>query len=84
MHFQKTHIFPTDFNDFIKLLDEMSVDLRLLWDHVWHMKVTLSHFGLTLTTWESLWNHFGYIKAENRKHARHCREKQIFEGSNAG
>ena len=44
--------FPTDFDDFIKLLDEISVDLRLLWDHVWHMKVTLSHFG-------SLWVHLG-------------------------
>ena len=41
VRFQKTFIFPTDFNDFIKLLDEMLVDLGLLWDHFWHMKVTL-------------------------------------------
>ena len=38
--FQKTLIFPTDFNDFIKLLGENSIDLGLLWDLFWHMRVT--------------------------------------------
>ena len=36
---QKTFVYPTDFNDFIKLLGEVLVDLGLLWDHFWHMKV---------------------------------------------
>ena len=47
--FQKTLIFPTDFNDFIKVLVEFWVDLGLLWDHFWHMRVTLDPF----------WVHFG-------------------------
>ena len=41
VRFQKTLIFRADFNDFIKLIGEMLVDLGLLWDHFWHMKVTL-------------------------------------------
>ena len=39
--FSKKIISHTDFNDFIKLLGEVLVDLGLLWDHFWHMKVTL-------------------------------------------
>ena len=50
--FQKTLIFPTDFNDFIKLFGGLWVDLGLLWDRFWHMKVNLGplwgHFGATL------------------------------------
>ena len=38
--FQKTLIFPTDFNDFIKLLGENSIDLGLLWELFCHMRVT--------------------------------------------
>ena len=38
---KNTYFTPTDFNDFIKLLGESLVDLGLLWDHFWHMKVTL-------------------------------------------
>ena len=41
VRFQKTFIFPTYFNDFIKLLAELWVDLGLLWDHFWYMRVTL-------------------------------------------
>ena len=52
VRFQKTLISPTDFNDFIKLWDEFGVDLGLLWDVFWHMRVTLGpfwgHFGVTL------------------------------------
>ena len=52
VRFQKTFIFHTDFNDFINLLGEIWVDLGLLWDHFWHMEVTLGplwgHFGATL------------------------------------
>ena len=50
--FQKTFIFPTYFNDFIKLFGGLWVDLGLLWDRFWHMKVNLGplwgHFGATL------------------------------------
>ena len=49
---QKTLIFPTYCNDFIELFGGLWVDLRLLWDRFWHMKVNLgplwSHFGGTL------------------------------------
>ena len=52
VRFQKTLIFPTDFNDFIKLWGEFGVDLGLLWDVFWHMRATwgtlLLHFGVTL------------------------------------
>ena len=37
----KTLIFPTYFNDFIKLFGGLWVDLGLLWDRFWHMRVTL-------------------------------------------
>ena len=54
--FQKTFIFPTYFNDFIKLFGGLWVDLGLLWDRFRHMKVNLGplwgHFGVTLG---SLW-----------------------------
>ena len=44
--------FPTYFNDFIKLFGGLWVDLGLLWDRFWHMKVNLGplwgHFGATL------------------------------------
>ena len=43
---------PTYFNDFIKGTGEFGVDLGLLWDVFWHMRVTLGpfwgHFGITL------------------------------------
>ena len=52
VHFQKTPIFPTDLNDFIKGMGEFGIDLGLLWDFFWHMRVTLGpfwdHFGVTL------------------------------------
>ena len=51
VHFQKTLISPTDFNDFIKLGCELEVALGLLWDLFWHMRVTLDPF----------WGHFGAI-----------------------
>ena len=51
VHFQKTLISPTDFNDFIKLWCELEVDLGLLLDLFWHMRVTLGPF----------WGHFGVI-----------------------
>ena len=50
--FQKTFISPTYFNDFIKMFGGLWVDLGLLWDRFWHMKVNLGplwgHFGATL------------------------------------
>ena len=50
--FQKTLIFPTYFNDFIKGMSEFGIDLGLLWDVLWHTRVTLGpfwgHFGVTL------------------------------------
>ena len=50
--FQKAFFFSTDFNDFIKLLCGIWVDLGLLWDRFWHMRMTLGplrgHFGVTL------------------------------------
>ena len=50
--FQKTLIFPTDLNTFIKLWGSVGVALGLLWDNFWHMKVTLGafwlNFGVTL------------------------------------
>ena len=49
VRFQKTFIFLTSFNDFIKLWGELGVDLGLLWDVFWHMRVTLGPF----------WGHFG-------------------------
>ena len=54
VRFQKAHIFPIDFNDFIKLWGELGVDLGLLWGHFWHMKVTLG----------PLWGHFGHIDVD--------------------
>ena len=52
VRFQETHIFRTDFNDFIKLSGGFGVDLGVLWDVFWHMRVTLGpfwdHFGVTL------------------------------------
>ena len=42
VRFPKTHIIPTGFNDFIKPLGATYVDLGLLSDHFWHMRVTLS------------------------------------------
>ena len=51
VRFQKTFIFPADFNDLIKLWSGLGVDLGLLWDVFWHMRVTLGpflcHFGVT-------------------------------------
>ena len=47
--FQKTHIFHTYLNDFIKLFGGLWVDLGLIWDRFWHMKVYLG----------PLWGHFG-------------------------
>ena len=48
---QKTPIFPTYFNDFIKLFGGLWVDLRLLWGRFWRMKVNLGplwrHLGIT-------------------------------------
>ena len=53
-HLSKTLIFPTYFHDFIKLFGGLWVDLGLLWDRFWHMKVNLGplwgHFGATLGT----------------------------------
>ena len=51
VRFQKTLISPTAFDDFIKLWGEFGVDLGLLWDVFWHMRVTLDPF----------WGHFGVI-----------------------
>ena len=52
VHFQKTILFPTYFNDFIKGVSELGIDWGLFWDVFWHMMVTLGpfrgHFGLTL------------------------------------
>ena len=49
---QKTPIFPTYFNDFIKLFGGLWVDLGLIWDRFCHMRVNLGplwgHFGATL------------------------------------
>ena len=40
------------FDDFIKLFGGLWVDLGLIWDRFWHMKVNLGplwgHFGATL------------------------------------
>ena len=45
------NIHPTHFNDFIKLFGGLWVDLGLIWDRFWHMKVNLGplwgHFGVT-------------------------------------
>ena len=41
VRFQKTFIFHTYSNDFIKPLGVIWVDLGLLWDHFWHIRVTL-------------------------------------------
>ena len=41
VRFQKTLIFPTDLDGFIKLVGEVWVGLGLLWDHFWRMKMTL-------------------------------------------
>ena len=49
--FQKTLIFPIDFNDFIKLWGQLGVTLGSLWD-------TFVQFGATLG---SLWGHFGSL-----------------------
>ena len=49
--FSKNTHSPTDFDDFIKLWCELEVDLGLLWDLFWHMRVTLDPF----------WGHFGVI-----------------------
>ena len=47
VRFQKTFVFRTYFNDFIKLLGE-------LW-------MTLGHFGVTFARRKRLWGHFGTI-----------------------
>ena len=54
VRFQKTLIFPTDFNDFIKLVGEVWVALGPL-------LVYEGDFGSTL---KSLWGHFGHIDVE--------------------
>ena len=54
VRFQKTLIFRTDCTDFIKLWGGLGVDLGLLWDVFWHMRVTLGPF----------WGHFGHIDVE--------------------
>ena len=50
--FSKTIISRTYFNDFIKGMSEFGIDLGLLWDVFWHMRVTLGpfwgYFGSTL------------------------------------
>ena len=50
--FQKTFIFPIDFNHFIKPRFEVWIDSGLLWGYFWHMKRTLgplwAYFGVTL------------------------------------
>ena len=56
--FQKTLIFPTDFNDFIKLLGENSIDLGLLWDRF------LAYEGDLGSTLRSFWGNFGHIDVE--------------------
>ena len=55
VHFQKTFIFPIDFNDFIQLWDQLGVTLGSLGDHFAHSWVTLRslwvyevYFGVTL------------------------------------
>ena len=51
--FQKTFIFPIDFNDFIKHWGSFGFALGLLGGHFWHMKVTFGafrgHFEVTLS-----------------------------------
>ena len=49
--FSKTLISRTYFNDFIKGMSEFGIDLGLLWDVFWHMRVTLGSF----------WGNFGVI-----------------------
>ena len=56
--FSKTLISRTYFNDFIKGMSEFGIDLGLLWDFFWHMRVTLDPFL------GSLWGHFGHIDAD--------------------
>ena len=52
--FQKTPIFPTDFNDFIKDWGEFGVTLGSL----------LAYEGDFRATLGSLWSHFGYLNVE--------------------
>ena len=65
VRFQKTLIFPTYFNDFIKLWNEFGVDLGLLWDVFWHMRVTLGpflcHFWVTWGIQMSNGKHDAYM-----------------------
>ena len=56
--FQKTLIFPTDFNDFIKISSWFGVDSGLVWG------LFLAYerdFGSTV---KSLWGNFGHIDVE--------------------
>ena len=50
--FSKNTHSPTSFNDFIKSMSGFGIDLGLLWDFFWHMRVTLGSFWVTLG---SLW-----------------------------
>ena len=61
------------------------ITLASLWGHLGSMRVALGHFWVTLAPH---WAYDAYMcgpgGAENRKHARHYREKQIFEGVKGG
>ena len=41
VRFRKTLIFPTDFNDFMQLWDQLGVILGSLWAHFKYMSVAL-------------------------------------------
>ena len=63
VHFQKTHIFPTDLNDFIRWWGQLDVAFGItfdVWGWLW------AHFGVSLGSllvyeghFEPLWDHFG-------------------------
>ena len=46
---QKTHIFPVDYNDFIKHWGELGVTLGSFLAHDGDFGATLGHFGATLS-----------------------------------
>ena len=63
--FKKALIFRTDVNDFIQLWCQLGATLRALWDHFWHTRVTLGHFGVNLGVH---WSHFGQLGPTSGHH----------------
>ena len=54
--FSKQLIFPIDSNRFIKRSGHFGGSSGSLWDHFWHMRVTLRHFGATSgSLWDRVW-----------------------------